>query len=117
MSQRETIQEYFARLGRKQDWAPLLADDFVFTSFTSPVRQIRGRSDYVAGTRRFFSMITSVELRQLLIDGERLCALTRYQLQRPDGPSFSSDVAEIFSMKDGKIQSLDIYFDTAPYPK
>src|SRR5262245_59172043 len=117
MSGGDTIREYFDRLGRKQDWASLLADDFVFTSCTSPVRQIPGKAGYVEGTRRFFSMITSVEVRHLLVEGDRACALTRYQLQRPDGSAFASDVAEIFSVSDGKIRSLDIYFDTAPYPK
>jgi hypothetical protein len=40
-------------------------------------------------------MITAMKVKGLLIDGERACALTHYDLQPPS----------------------DIYFDTAPYPK
>jgi hypothetical protein len=29
----------------------------------------------------------------------------------------SSDVAEVFQVRDGKIAALDIYFDAAPFPK
>lgn len=62
-------------------------------------------------------MIVSVEVRNLLIDQNKACALTQYELQPPTGNVFSSDVAEIFSVTNGKIASFDIYFDTAPFPK
>ena len=53
-----------------------------------------------------------------MIEGTKACALTRYQLQPPNGgASFASDVAEVFSVRGGKIGSFDIYFDSAPFPK
>lgn len=117
MTTRETIQEYFTTLEQKAAWPAFLADDMVFTSFTSPVRQVNGKAAYIEATSRFFSMITGVELRQLVVDGQRACAQTRYQLQPPAGPAFSSDVAELFEVRDGRIASLDIYFDSSPFPK
>jgi ketosteroid isomerase-like protein len=45
------------------------------------------------------------------------CALTHCDLQPPSGQAFQSDVAEIFGVRDGRIVSLDIYVDSAPYPK
>ena len=62
-------------------------------------------------------MVTAVDVRDLLIDGEKACALTRYKLQPPRGDPFSSDVAEIFTVKNNKIDSFAIYFDTSPFPK
>jgi hypothetical protein len=62
-------------------------------------------------------MIRSLELRELLVEHDRACALTTYQLQPPTGPAFTSDVAEVFAVRDGKISSLDIYFDSSPFPK
>lgn len=115
---RETIQAYFDALGQKGDWQSFLADDMVFTSRTSPVRQVPGRDAYLGATRRFFSMITAVEVRDLMVDGERACALTRYELQPPNGgAAFHSDVAEVFVVRDGKVRSLEIYFDPSPYPR
>jgi hypothetical protein len=38
---------------------------------------------YVQATKRFYSMITSFEVRDLMITGEKTCVLTRYQLQPP----------------------------------
>lgn len=117
MTTRETIQEYFASLEQKAAWPSFLSDDMVFTSFTSPVKRVNGKTAYLESTRRFYSMITGVEPRRLIVDGQQACALTRYQLQPPSGAAFSSDVAEVFEVRDGKIASFDIYFDSAPFPK
>ena len=117
MTTRETLQAYFSSLEQKKDWQSFLADDLAFTSFTSPVRHLSGRAAYLEGTRRFFSMIATMRVGELIVDGERACALTHYELQPPGGSAFGSEVAEVFRVKAGKILSLDIYFDTAPYPK
>ena len=88
-----------------------------FTSFTSPVKKVAGKAAYLEATKRFYSMITSVEVRDLIVDGDQACALTRYELQPPGRPAFATDVAEVFGVRGGKIASLDIYFDSAPFPK
>ena len=117
MTTRETLQAYFSGLELKKDWQSFLADDMTFTSLTSPIRQVSGRAAYIESTKRFYSMITAMKVKELLVDGERACALTHYDLQPPGGQSFGSDVAEVFGVRAGKITSFDIYFDTAPYPK
>jgi len=116
MSTRNTIERYYNALEARSDWEALLADDLVFTSFTIPNKQITGKRAYVEGTKRFYSMIQSFEVRALMVEGSKACALTRYQLRGPQG-AFQSDVAEIYSVRDGKIDSLGIYFDSAPFPK
>ena len=117
MTTRETIQGYFRNLEEKKSWESFLSDDMTFTSFTSPIRQTSGRQAYLESTRRFYSMITAMKVKELMVDGERACALTRYELQPPGGAAFGSDVAEVFAVRDGKIRSFDIYFDSAPFPK
>ena len=116
MSTKEIIQRYFDELTKKGNWESFLSDDLEFTSFTSPVKHVTGKAAYLESTQRFFSMIRSVEVRDLIIEGTKVCALTGYQLQGPAG-SFRTDVAEVLTVADGKIRSLAIYFDTAPFPK
>lgn len=117
MTTRETIQDYFDRLSKKQGWESCLSDEMRFTSFISPIKRVAGRAAYLEATKRFFSMIKAVEVKGILVDGEKACALTRYELQPPAGPVFDSHVAEMFEVRDGKIQSLDIYFDSAVFPQ
>jgi ketosteroid isomerase-like protein len=116
-STRATIDGYFARLRSREDWTPLLAREMVFMSRTSPERRVEGRDAYVEATKRFFAMIVEVEVRDLFVEDDKACALTRYRLRPPSGAEFQSDVAEVFTVTDGRIASLAIYFDSAPYPK
>jgi len=117
MTTRDTLQGYFKALKQKQGWETFLSDDLNFTSYTSPIKRVSGRAAYLDATKRFYSMIGSMEVRDLLVDGVKACALTRYELRPPPGPPFSSDVAEVFEVRDGKIVSFDIYFDSSPFPK
>src|SRR5262249_36592158 len=71
---RETIQGYFDRLSRKAGWESFLADDMTFTSYTSPVKRVEGKTAYLEATKRFYSTVTRVEVRHLLVDGDRACA-------------------------------------------
>ena len=117
MTTKDTIQRYFDSLGKKSGWEAFLADDMTFTSFGSPMKQVKGKDAYLETTKRFFSMIAAVELRDLIVDGDKTCALTRYDLQAPGGRAFDSHVAEVFKVRNGKISSLAIYFDSGPFPK
>jgi ketosteroid isomerase-like protein len=117
MTTKETIEGYFSDLKQKKDWPSFLSDEMVFSSFTSPIRRISGKAEFLESTKRFYAMITALEVRELIIEGGKACALTRYELQPPRGPAFASDVAEVFGVRDGKITSFDIYFDSAPFPK
>jgi ketosteroid isomerase-like protein len=115
---KDTVQNYLSNVRLMRPWDSFIADDVVFTSFISPTSKIEGKTAFIQATRGFYSMIKSLEVRQLVVDGDQACALTRYELQPPNGGApFVSDVAEHFSVRDGKIVSFSIYFDTQPYPK
>lgn len=62
-------------------------------------------------------MVVLVEVRDLLVEELRACALTRYELQPPNENAFTSDVAEIFTVGNDRIESFSIYFDSSPFPK
>ena len=118
MNTRDTIERYFDRFQQKSEWQALLADNVAFTSFTIPNKQVSGKDAYLQATKGFYSMIRRMELRNLIVDGNSACALTHYELQPPNGgPAFQSDVAEVFTVTDGTITSLEIYFDSAAFPK
>jgi ketosteroid isomerase-like protein len=118
MKTRDVVQRYFDRLERHSDWASCIADEVVFTNFAAPVKEVHGKQEFLGATKRFYGTIKKVSIRDILVDGDRACALTRYELAPPGGaPAFTSDVAEIFTVRDDSIVSFGIYFDTAPFPK
>ena len=94
-----------------------MADDMLFTSLTTPIKRVAGKDAFLEATRRFYSMINSVDIKGILVEGDRARVLTRYALQPPGGAGFECHVAEVFEVQDGRIKALDIYFDSAPFPK
>lgn len=117
MTTRDTVEGYFDRLKRKEGWEEFLDDEMTFTSYTSPIKRVAGSGAFLEATKRFYSTIAAVEVKGLVVEEERACALTRYELQPPGGPAFDCHVAEVFEVREGKIALLDIYFDSAPFPK
>ena len=115
MSTEQTVRQYLKAVGAGKGWDALLTDDAKFASFTSPGKEASGRNGFVEATKRFYSKVASMETRELIVDGLRAVALNRYQVSGANGSTFASDVAEVFTVRDGKIAALAIYFDTAPY--
>ena len=116
MTTSDIIERYFDCLSKNTGWEAYLSDGMVFTSYTSPTRQITGRDAYLESTRGFYSMIGTVRVRELIVDGDKACVLTQYELRPPSGETFTSDVAELFTVKNDKIDSFSIYFDSVPFP-
>ena len=81
------------------------------------VKEVAGRAAFLKATQRFYASHVSLDVRTLIIDGDQACAPTHYRLRSPSGNEFNSDVAEIFHVTNGKVDSFAIYFDTAPFPK
>ena len=117
MTTRDTIQGYLDSLKQKGAWDAFLANEMVFTSFTTPIKRVTGKGAYLEETKRFYSMIKALEIKGIVVEGEMACVFTRYELQPPGAPVFESHVAEVFKVREGKIKSFDIYFDSAPFPK
>lgn len=112
MDTRQTVERYFKNL-YGGDWESLLAENIVFTN--NGRENPRGKDVYVEATRRFMQVAKSVEVRQLIVDGDAACAVTHYSLVSPKGNHSVCDVAEIFVVKQGKIQSSSIFFDLAAF--
>ena len=117
MSTRETIEAYFSSLRRKDGWQNYFADDLEVASRVSLMKQVSGRAAFLEATKGFYRMIVSFDTGSFIVESERACVTTRYQLQPPSGPIFVSDVAELFVVRDGRIASVEIYFDPTPYPR
>ena len=116
MSTKETTEGYLAGLKHleESEWVVFLAQDMTFSSNGKVVHE--GKEAYLQGTKRFFSRITSVEVKGLLIDGDKACAVLQYELQSPKGKRLTSEIAEIYTVTNGKIRSYAIYYDNTPYP-
>jgi len=112
MDAKELLRKYFKML-YEGDWESLLAEDMTFTN--NGKENPPGKNVYIEATKRFMKSAKSVKVKQLVVEGNSACALTSYGLVSPSGKTSTCEVAEFFTVSDGKIQSNSIIFDVAAF--
>jgi ketosteroid isomerase-like protein len=109
----EILKRYYFGLSSKGDWHSMLSEDILLTGTIA--KESKGKEPFV--NNNFFKMVKGLKVLGTIVENEKACALVSYDLMSPKGKSFSSDVAEIWKVKNGKLDSLAIYFDTAAFQK
>jgi len=112
MTTKETIQKYFAALNEKKDWELYIADSIVFTS---PGGKTESKEAYVKATNGFLRFVKLVKISKLIVEGYNASVIAHYRLQGPNGITSESKIAEIFEVKNNKIKSSAVFFDTAAF--
>ena len=90
-----------------------MSDDLLLTG--SIVKESRGKDAYI--NNNFFKLVKNLKITDMVVDGEKAFALVNYDLASPKGKTMSCDVAEFWKIKNGKLDSIAIYFDTASFQK
>ncbi len=112
-SLRELLGKYYSGLASKGDWYSMLSDEILLTGTIA--KESKGKEPFV--NNNFFKMVKGLNVKQMIVENENACAVVLYDLMSPKGNSFTSEVAEIWKMKNGNLESLAIYFDTAQFQK
>jgi ketosteroid isomerase-like protein len=109
----ETIKGYYDGIKQKSGWQAFVSDDIAFDG--TGVKATKGKEAFVEGNSQFLRAVTASHVKEMIVEGEIACVIVHYDLMSPKGNKTSSDVAEILAVKDGKIVSSTIYFDTAAF--
>ena len=109
---RSILQDYYDRISKKSDWQSLIAEKITFTS----VGKITDtKEEYVEATSRFLQLVTSLKINEFIVEENKACITVEYSLKSPKGNTTSCEVAEVLMVRDGKIYSSCIFFDTASF--
>ncbi len=112
MTTKETVQRYYDGVAQREGWQSVISDSM---AFASPNQNTKGKDAYVQGTARFLQNVRGSKVKELIIEGEKAYALVDYEMVSPRGETRSFPVAEILSVKDEKINSSTILFDTTAF--
>jgi hypothetical protein len=107
MNTKELVHKYFEKVKSKSDWQNLISDEI---KFESPSPTTFGKDAYVTAATRFFQMAETLEVKQLVTEGEKACAWVDYSLRKGD-KTFNCLVSELLVVRDGQIVSSAILFD------
>src|SRR6185503_1959628 len=116
LTTKQLLETYYKGLAEKTNWDSVIADDFRFVggdmTKTTP---IIGKSAYIEVINRFSNLFDSMHVKRMIIDNDGACVIANYDYKFPNGAKINGDVAEIWTVKDGKLDSLTIYFDTLTF--
>ena len=118
MSTITLLNQYYANLKSPALLQDLLAEDFRFIGgdMTKP-EPVVGKPVYLAIIGRLSQSFSKVEVRETFVDGERAVVLAHYDWTFPKMGIVPGSVAEFWTIKQGKLQELTIFFDTKNFDR
>ncbi|MHA4738198.1 nuclear transport factor 2 family protein [Dyadobacter sp. MSC1_007] len=113
---KQLLETYYKGFAEKRNWESVIADDFQYiggdmTNHTPIV----GKQAYMEIIKRFSQRFEAMRVEQMIIDGEKACVIGNYDFQFPNGTKINGNVAELWTVKHGKLNSLTLYFDTLTF--
>lgn len=101
-------------MGGTDDWKQLIAPDM---KFVGPVDQVEGRDAFIKLNEGFMPIVRNVQpLRRTEQNGLVMTEVI-YTLAKPQGGELDLRMVELAEIKNGQIQSMDIYYDAEEFRK
>ena len=106
----ETVEQYFNAWTSKdfEKARSLLHDDL---SFKGPIETLDGADALIESVKGLAQIVTGAERRALLEQGDQVVVI--YDLHTVPIPT--APVAEWYTVRDGKIVSMQAFFDARPF--
>ncbi len=99
-------------LGNTSNWKNLISDNI---SLIGPLAQIKGKEKFIEINEPFFASIKGGEVYQILESGNYIITQVSTAVEMPSGKIITLNVCEWYEIKENKIESLRVYFDTAEF--
>lgn len=113
MTTKELLDIYYKGFAEKANWEDVIADDFQFIGGDmTKTEPIVGKEAYIQVIKRFSQLFQSMKVKEMIIQGDNACVIGNYDYLFPNGQKINGNVAEVWTIKNEKLQSLTIYFDT-----
>jgi len=115
---KELLESYYKGFEQKKDWDLVISDDFKYTGGDmTKATPLIGKAAYVKVIERFSRVFQNMRVKEMIIDGDNACVIGNYDFKFPNGVAINGDVAEIWTARNGKLDSLTIFFDTLIFDK
>lgn len=116
MTNQQLLEHYYRGFSKKAGWEDVISEDFKFVGGDMMKQEpIIGRKAYIEVIARFSQLFTDMRVKEMFVHEESAFVLANYDYHFPDGTKINADVAEYWKIKNGKVDGLTIFFDTAAF--
>ena len=113
---KKLLEIYYKGFAEKANWESVIADDFQYVGVDMTKQEpLVGKQAYIEVIKRFSQVFTAMHVKEMIIEGDNACVIGNYDFKFPNGQELNGNVAEIWTAKNEKLQSLTIYFDTMTF--
>jgi ketosteroid isomerase-like protein len=113
---KQLLDSYYTGFAAKGNWEHTIADDFQYVGGDMTNTQpVVGKQAYVEIIKRFSQRFQGMRVKQMVIEGDKASVIGNYDFEFPNGQKINGDVSENWTVKNGKLQSLTLYFDTLTF--
>jgi ketosteroid isomerase-like protein len=113
---RQLLETYYKGFAEKANWEDTIADDFQYVGGDmNNTKPVIGKQAYIEIIKRFSQRFQSMRVIQMIIEGNKASVIGNYDFQFPNGHKINGNVSENWTIKNGKLQSLTLYFDTLTF--
>ncbi len=113
---KELLQIYYKGFAEKANWESVIADDFQYVGGEmTKAEPLIGKQAYIEVIKRFSQVFSTMRIKEMIIQDDSACVIGNYDFKFPNGQQINGNVSEIWKAKNGKLQSLTIYFDTLAF--
>lgn len=117
-STKQLLETYYNGFAKKEGWELVVSDDFKFIGGDmTKATPIVGKAAYIEVIKRFSRIVQAMRVKEMIVEKENACVIGNYDYKFPNGVSMNGDVAEIWKVKNGKLDSLTIFFDSLTFDK
>ncbi len=113
---RQLLEIYYKGFADKANWESVIADDFEYTGGDmNNTQPVVGKQAYIEIIKRFSQRFEAMRVKQMIVEGDKASVIGNYDFQFPNGHKINGNVAEFWTVKNGKLKSLTLYFDTLTF--
>jgi hypothetical protein len=95
-------------------WKEVLSDDI---TFNGPAAQVSGKEDFIGLNEGFMSMVRGNRMKKAVEVEDFVITQVEIDVAMPSGKTITLDMNEWYEIKNGKIQSIKVYYDAEEFRK
>lgn len=109
----EIVQTFQQSMGNgTNEWENLFTDDI---TFKGPVDTVTGKEANIELNKGFFPMVKGYEPISHFEQGNLVALEGIFTIATPKGNIIKLEMAEIYEIKEGKIQNIKVYYDAEEF--
>ncbi|HEY8917844.1 MAG TPA: nuclear transport factor 2 family protein [Chitinophaga sp.] len=113
---KQLLETYYKGFAEKSGWESVIADDFEYVGGDmNNIKPVVGKQAYIEIIKRFSQRFDAMRVKQMVVEDDTASVIGNYDFVFPNGVKINGNVSENWTVENGKLKSLTLYFDTLTF--